>query len=154
VEGSKDIGDGGPMGYVRRPAEAIVGLRFTMPLEQRQARGKMAEAAAETDALVQRRRLLEQQLSVEIANLKTQVTGSDKLAHLAHDEAGLAARMARRNGGASALAPAISCWSTCAKKPPQTPVCGKWMPNTGYRLRAPNWSPRWWIAGNWVWNRP
>ncbi|NKI98367.1 TolC family protein [Novosphingobium sp. SG707] len=94
VEGSKDIGDGGPMGYVRRPAEAIVGLRFTMPLEQRQARGKIAEAAAETDALVQRRRLLEQQLSVEIANLKTQVTGSDKLAHLAHDEAGLAARMA------------------------------------------------------------
>lgn len=94
VEGSKDIGDGGSMGYVRRPAEAIVGLRFTLPLEQRQARGKMAEAAAETDALVHRRRLLEQQLAVEIANLKTQVSGSDRLAHLASDEAGLAARMA------------------------------------------------------------
>nr|WP_255630642.1 TolC family protein [Novosphingobium sp. FKTRR1] len=94
VEGSKDFGDGGPLGYVRQPLEAIVGVRFSVPLEQRQARGKIAEATAETDALVHRRRLLEQQLTVEIANLKAQVTGSDKLAHLVLDEAGLAARMA------------------------------------------------------------
>jgi outer membrane protein TolC len=106
VEGSKDFGEGGPMAYVRRPTEAIVGLRFSLPLEQRQARGKIAEAAAETDALEHRRRLLEQQLSVEIANLKTQVNGSGRLASLAADEAGLANRMAdaerrRFNLGAS-----------------------------------------------------
>jgi len=94
VEGAKDIGEGGPMGYVRRPAEAIVGLRFTMPLEQRVAKGRIAEAAAEGDALTQRQRLLEQQLSVEIANLKTQVTGSDQLAQLATEESALSARMA------------------------------------------------------------
>jgi len=94
VEASKDIGEGGYTGYVRRPTEAIIGLRFTVPLEQRQAKGKLAEVAAETDALVQRRRLLEQQLGVEIANLKTQVTGSDKLAQLAADEAALSSRMA------------------------------------------------------------
>lgn len=94
AEASQDFGGGGATAYVRRPAEAVVGLRFTLPLEQRQARGRLAEAAAETESLNQRRRLLEQQLTVEIANLKTQVGGSDRIAHLASEEAGLAARMA------------------------------------------------------------
>lgn len=91
VEGSKDVGSGSP---VRDPAEAMVGLRFSLPLEQRAARGRMAEVAAEQDALSLRLRLLEEQIGVEIANLGTQMDGAARLAELATAEAALARRMA------------------------------------------------------------
>lgn len=91
VEGSKDFGAGSS---TRTPVEAMVGLRFAMPLEQRAARGRIAEVAAERDALSHRRRLLEEQIDVDIANLQTQVSGAGKLVQLAGDEATLARRMA------------------------------------------------------------
>lgn len=91
VEGSKDFGAGSS---TRAPAEAIVGLRFAMPLQQRAARGRIAEVAAERDALSHRRRLLEEQIDVDIANLQTQVSGAGKLVQLAGDEAALARHMA------------------------------------------------------------
>lgn len=91
VEASKDIGDGSP---IRRPTEGILGLRFSVPLEQRAAKGRIAEVAAEQDALSLRLRLLEDQIGVEIANLRTQVTGAEKLAGLAIAEAALARKMA------------------------------------------------------------
>lgn len=91
VEGSKDFGAGSP---TRAPAEAMVGLRFSMPLEQRAARGRIAEVTAERDALSHRRQLLEEQIDVDIANLQTQVNGAGKLVKLAGDEATLARRMA------------------------------------------------------------
>jgi outer membrane protein TolC len=91
VEASKDIGRGSP---VREPTEGIVGLRFSVPLQQRAAKGRIAEVAAEQDALSLRLRLLEEQIAVEIANLRTQVTGAEKLAGLATAEAALARRMA------------------------------------------------------------
>lgn len=91
VEGSKDIGPGSP---VRTPAEALIGLRFSLPLEQRAARGRIAEVAAEQDALGHRLRLLEDQIGVEIANLRTQMDGAERLAELATSEAALARRMA------------------------------------------------------------
>lgn len=91
AEASKDFGDGSP---VRRPTEGILGLRFSVPLEQRAAKGRIAEVAAEQDALSLRLRLLEDQIGVEIANLRTQVTGAEKLAGLATAEAALARKMA------------------------------------------------------------
>lgn len=91
AEASKDIGPGSP---VRTPAEALLGLRFTLPLEQRAARGRIAEVSAEQDALSLRLRLLEEQVGVEIANLRTQMDGAEQLAALATDEAALARRMA------------------------------------------------------------
>ncbi|WP_225205344.1 TolC family protein [Novosphingobium huizhouense] len=91
AEASKDFGAGSA---TRRPAEALVGLRFSLPLEQRSARGRIAEVAAERDALSQRQRLLEDQIGVEIANLRAQVRGAGELVRLAGDEAALARRMA------------------------------------------------------------
>lgn len=91
VEASKDIGAGSP---VRTPTEGMVGLRFSVPLEQRAAKGRIAEVAAEQDALSLRLRLLEEQIGVEIANLRTQVKGAEKLAGLATAEAALARKMA------------------------------------------------------------
>ncbi|MCC6942911.1 TolC family protein [Novosphingobium sp.] len=91
AEASKDIGPGSP---VRTPAEAMFGLRFSLPLEQRAAKGRIAEVAAEQDALSIRLRFLEEQVGVEIANLRTQMDGAERLAALATDEAALARRMA------------------------------------------------------------
>lgn len=91
VEASKDIGPGSP---TRAPAEALIGLRFSLPLEQRGPRGRIAEVAAEQDALGHRLRLLEDQVGVEIANLRTQMDGAERLAELATSEAALARRMA------------------------------------------------------------
>lgn len=91
AEASKDIGPGSP---VRTPAEALLGLRFSLPLEQRAAKGRIAEVAAEQDALSIRLRFLEEQVGVEIANLRTQMDGAERLAALATDEAALARRMA------------------------------------------------------------
>lgn len=91
VEASKDIGPGSP---VREPTEGSFGLRFSVPLEQRAARGRIAEVAAEQDALQVRLRFLEEQIGVEIANLRTQVSSAAKLAGLATAEAALARRMA------------------------------------------------------------
>lgn len=91
AEASKDFGPGSP---VRRPLEGAVGVRFSVPLEQRAAKGRIAEVAAEQDALAVRLRFLEEQIGVEIANLRTQVSGAEKLAGLATAEAALARRMA------------------------------------------------------------
>ncbi len=91
AEASKDFGPGSP---VRRPLEGSVGVRFSVPLEQRAAKGRIAEVAAEQDALSLRLRFLEEQISVEISNLRTQVAGAEKLAGLATAEAALARRMA------------------------------------------------------------
>ncbi len=91
VEASKDFGPGSP---VREPTEGSFGLRFSVPLEQRAAKGRIAEVAAEQDALQVRLRFLEEQIGVEIANLRTQVAAAEKLAGLATAEAALARRMA------------------------------------------------------------
>ncbi len=91
AEASKDFGPGSP---VRRPLEGAVGVRFSVPLERRAAKGRIAEVAAEQDALQVRLRFLEEQIGVEIANLRTQVGGAEKLAGLATAEAALARRMA------------------------------------------------------------
>ncbi|HQS95960.1 MAG: multidrug transporter [Novosphingobium sp. 17-62-19] len=91
VEASKDFGPGS---FTREPTVGAVGVRFSVPLERRAARGRIAEVAAEQDALQVRLRFLEEQIGVEIANLRTQVSGAEKLAGLATAEAALARRMA------------------------------------------------------------
>jgi outer membrane protein TolC len=94
AEAAKDVGPIGLGGASRTPAEAIVGLRFSLPLERRQARGRIAEAAAEADGLRLRRKLIEDQILVEVNGLAIQVDAAERLATLAGDEAALATRMA------------------------------------------------------------
>lgn len=93
-EASKDVGPIGLGGASRTPAEAIVGLRFSVPLERRQARGRIAEANAEAEGLRLRRRLIEDQILVEVNGLAIQVDAAERLVTLAGDEAALASRMA------------------------------------------------------------
>lgn len=93
-EVSKDIGPAGLGGSTKTPAEAIVGIRFSLPLERRQARGRIAEAEAEADGLRLRRKLTEDQILVEVNGLAIQVDAAEKLVNLAGDETDLASRMA------------------------------------------------------------
>lgn len=91
IEGSQDFGTGSA---TREPAEALIGLKLAVPLQRRAARGRLAEALAERDALTLRRQQLEEQIGVELANLGTQMNGAAQLAQMASEEAALARRMA------------------------------------------------------------
>lgn len=94
AEAAKDVGPVGLGGVSRTPLEGIVGLRFSMPLERRTARGKIAEAAAEADGLQFRRKMIEDQILVEVNGLAIQATAADRLVALAADETALADHMA------------------------------------------------------------
>ena len=94
AEAAKDVGPVGLGGPSRTPFEGIVGVRFSLPLERRVARGKIAEAAAEADGLRLRRKLIEDQILVEVNGLVIQATTADRLLALAADETALAGRMA------------------------------------------------------------
>ena len=89
-----DLGGTGAGGRSRDGEEAIVGVRFSVPLERRQAKGRIAEARAEIDAFRTRRRLVADQIAVEVDGIAIAVDGADKTAVLAAEEAELADRMA------------------------------------------------------------
>ncbi len=95
AEAAKDIGPVGLGGTSRTPLEGVVGLRFTLPLQRRQARGKVAEVAAEADGLRLRQKLIADQILVEVNGLAIQATAADRLVALATDETDLADRMAQ-----------------------------------------------------------
>lgn len=90
----KDFGAIGPGGSSRTPLEAIVGVHFSVPLQNRAARGKIAQAQAEIDALTARQRYLTDQIRTEVQSLNIAVDGAEKLAGIAERERDLARRLA------------------------------------------------------------
>ena len=89
-----DLGRTGLGGRSRDGEEAIVGMRFSVPLQRRQAKGRIAEARAEIDGLRTRERLIADQIAVEVGGIVIAVDGAEKTAALAEQEADLADRMA------------------------------------------------------------
>jgi outer membrane protein TolC len=89
-----DLGRTGRGGRSRDGEEAIVGVRFSVPLKRRQAKGRIVEARAEIDALRTRQRLVADQIAVEVDGIVIAVDGAEKTAALAAEEAELADRMA------------------------------------------------------------
>ena len=89
-----DFGPTGLGGTVRDGEEAIVGLRFSVPLQRRQAKGRIAEAQAEIDGLRARQRLVGDQIAVEVGGFVIAAQGAERSAALAAQEAELADRMA------------------------------------------------------------
>ncbi len=94
IEASQDIGGYGFGGPSRSGTESRVGLTFTLPLEQRAARGRLAQTEAEIDAFQQRRRQTEDQIIADLAGLDIAVATSGRLVGLATDEADRAEAMA------------------------------------------------------------
>ncbi|WBH17976.1 TolC family protein [Sphingomonas radiodurans] len=91
---SYDLGPTGLGGRSRDGEEAIVGVRLSMPLQRRQAKGRIAEARAEIDGLQTRQQLVRDQIMVEVNGIVIAVDGAEKTAVLAAEEADLADRMA------------------------------------------------------------
>ena len=94
VEASRDLGGAGVGGPSRSGTESLVGLTFTLPLQQSAARGRIAQTNAEIDAFKQRRRFLEDQIIADIGAIDIAVTNSARLTVLARDEAERAGSMA------------------------------------------------------------
>jgi len=93
-EVGKDVGEPGLGGPNRTPLEAAVGVRFSVPLQNRAARGRIAEARAEMDALSARGRFLRDQIVVEVEGITIGVDAAERLAIIAEQERQLAERLA------------------------------------------------------------
>jgi outer membrane protein TolC len=90
----KDLGREGLGGRSRTPFEASVGVRLSVPLQNRAAKGRLAEARAEIDALEARSRFLRDQITVEVEGINIAVDGAVRLAETAEQERALADRLA------------------------------------------------------------
>lgn len=93
-EMGKDVGPVGLGGASRTPLEAAVGFRFSMPLQNRAAKGRIVEAQAEMDALAARSRFLRDQIAIEVEGITIGVDAAEKLAAIAEQERQLAERLA------------------------------------------------------------
>lgn len=93
-EMAKDVGPVGLGGASRTPLEAAIGFRFSMPLQNRAAKGKIVEAQAEIDALAARGRFLRDQIAVEVEGITINVGATEQLATIAEQERQLAERLA------------------------------------------------------------
>ncbi|WP_426165897.1 TolC family protein [Sandarakinorhabdus sp. DWP1-3-1] len=94
VEASQDIGDPGVGGSSRSGTDSRIGFTFTVPLQQRAARGRLAQTNAEIDAFRQRRRFAEEQIIADIESLGIAATQTARLTVLAAEEAQRADAMA------------------------------------------------------------
>ncbi|MGK6324125.1 TolC family protein [Sphingomonas sp. DT-51] len=90
----KDVGPEGLGGRSRTPLESAVGVRFALPLQNRAARGRVAEARAEIDALEARGRFLRDQIAIEVKGIVIGVSAAEQLARIAEQERELAERLA------------------------------------------------------------
>jgi len=86
VELAKDVGAVGPGGVSRTPTEAKVGVTFSLPLERRAARGRVAQTSADLEAFRQKRRQTEDQINAELDALAIDVKATARLRDLADAE--------------------------------------------------------------------
>ncbi|MHA7871543.1 MAG: TolC family protein, partial [Hyphococcus sp.] len=86
AEVSRDVGaiaEGGP---TFDSTDTVVGLRFSVPLQRREARGKLQRAEAEFEALKQRRRQLEDEIEISIRNIFVNLDIAKEVARIARQE--------------------------------------------------------------------
>lgn len=79
-QGFGSVGEGGPS---RPGTDAIVGLTFSLPLQQRSARGRLAAAQAELQAAVYEQQLKEDQIELEVRNILLELAFARQLQQLA-----------------------------------------------------------------------
>jgi outer membrane protein TolC len=94
LETSRDFGDIGPGGPSRSGTEPRVGLRFSVPLQQRSAKGQLAATEAELDAQGFRRRQLEDQIGIELETIQTDISATRRVVELATAEQARATELA------------------------------------------------------------
>lgn len=94
MEVARDIGDVGLGGVSRSGNDVRFGLRFSVPLEQRAARGKLMQTQAELDANRRRTQWLDEQIRAEIDGIGITLSAADRLIALSEDETQRAQEMA------------------------------------------------------------
>ena len=86
MEVARDIGDIGPGGVSRSGNDVRLGVKFSVPLEQRTARGKLMQTQAELDANRTRAQWLDEQIRAEIEGIAITLNATAHLIHLSEQE--------------------------------------------------------------------
>lgn len=87
VEASQDIGGIGEGGTSRSGTESKVGLSFSVPLQRREALGKVAQTRAVISELEAARRRIAEDIGVQLSAVSTDVGATAKLLMIARDDA-------------------------------------------------------------------
>ncbi len=93
-EVAKDIGPTGLGGSSRTPLEMIVGVTFKVPLQNRKAKGKLAETQAKIDELTVKQRFLAEKIRAEVTAIGLEVETAKQLVATTEKERALAQRLA------------------------------------------------------------
>ncbi|MAW82015.1 MAG: multidrug transporter [Parvularcula sp.] len=95
AEVSKDFDAAGIDDTPSGMTEAYVGLRFSLPLQRREARGRLAAAEAKREATLQQRKLAAERVEIEIRNILIELKTATELVGMARDEVEQAETMRR-----------------------------------------------------------
>jgi len=86
AEVSTDFGAVAEGGASRDSTDAIVGLKFSLPIQRREAAGRLRRAEAELEALEQRRRRAEERIEIDLRNILLDLQTSATLVGVAAQE--------------------------------------------------------------------
>ncbi len=95
AEVAKDVGPEGLGGYSRTPLEAIVGVSLKIPLQNRKAKGKVAESQAKVEELSVKQRYLVEKIRAEVAGIGIEIDTANTLIGTTVRQRDLAARLAQ-----------------------------------------------------------
>ena len=90
ADGFGAIGEGGAS---RGSTDAVVGFTFSVPLERRQARGRITQAEARLESLRQEQRRIEDQVEIELRNILLELDTARELMALARQDMELSETM-------------------------------------------------------------
>nr|WP_246381529.1 TolC family protein [Novosphingobium chloroacetimidivorans] len=93
-EVAKDVGREGLGGPSRTPLEMIVGVTFKVPLQNRKAKGKLAESQAKIEELTVKQQFLAEKIRVEVMAIGIEVETANQLVDTSAREQVLAQRLA------------------------------------------------------------
>lgn len=86
TEISRDFGAIAEGGVSRDSTDAVIGFRFSVPLERRAARGALARAEAERTALAHRLRLAQERIEIEVRTILVELETARQLVGIAEQE--------------------------------------------------------------------
>ncbi|WP_306294755.1 TolC family protein [Sphingobium lactosutens] len=92
---AKDVGAEGLGGYSRAPLEVVIGVTFKVPLQNRKAKGKVAESQAKIDELTVKQRYLAEKIRAEVAGIGIEVDAARMLVATTRRQRNLAERLAQ-----------------------------------------------------------
>jgi outer membrane protein TolC len=93
VELSRDFGQIGPGGPGFDSTDTVVGLTFSVPLQRREARGRLGRAEAELRETELRQRRIADQITTDVSNILANLGAAVKLSELANAEVRQASQM-------------------------------------------------------------